>query len=265
MPDFYDFINYLNANGRDTTYSKIIVYLLTHGEEVQKLTISEIAERCYVSPATMTRFSKHFNLTSFQQLREFLSQLTAMRGSSALRMKEKELSFIKQEPLAYLASYGKEISDSIQDVIQSIDNKQVDQILQAIFEADQVVLIGYSATLELARDLQMSFLSNNKLCFVGETPARQKELLTPLTKKSVIITISSYGTLLNKSSSLIREISQSPAHSYLFTQHTKNTLTNLFDLSVNVTTESYVRIGTYPLTFFFDYFVRRYASLYNET
>lgn len=116
--------------------------------------------------------------------------------------------------------------------------------------------------MELAKELQTSFLLSQKLIFVGETEETQEAFVTELSEKSIVIVISSYGSLLNRSSELMRKISDSPAKSILLTQHTQNTLTNQFDLFVNVTTTNYVRIGNYPLTFFLDYFARRYASLY---
>ncbi|OJG34318.1 hypothetical protein RV00_GL000850 [Enterococcus devriesei] len=47
----------------------------------------------------------------------------------------------------------------------------------------------------------------------------------------------------------------------MITQHTQNLITNLFDQVLNLTSTNYVQIGNYPLEFFCDYFVRRYASL----
>ncbi|MBO0439863.1 MurR/RpiR family transcriptional regulator [Candidatus Enterococcus ikei] len=262
MLDLFDFLHYLNTTKRDATYSRIIIYLFNHLNEIQTLTITEIAERCFVSPATLTRFCHHFGLSNFASLRESLIVLGTMKKHSGLRMKEQELIDLKDDPKSYLTSYGAEIITAVNDVIATIDIEQVDHLLADIHQADEVILIGYSSTLELAKDLQLSFLLNQKLVFVGETAETQQAFVEELSEKSIVIVISSYGSLLNRSSELMRKISDSPAKSILLTQHTQNTLTNQFDLSMNVTTTNYVRIGNYPLTFFLDYFVRRYTSLY---
>lgn len=262
MLDLFDFLHYLNTNKRDATYSRIIIYLFNHLEEIRTLTITEIAERCFVSPATLTRFCRHFGISSFASLRESLVSLGTMNKHSGLRMKEQELIDLKHDPKSYLTSYGAEIATALNDALETIDIEQVDHILADIHQAREVILIGYSATLELAKDLQTSFLLSQKLVFVGETEEAQQAFVNELSEQSIVIVISSYGSLLNRSSQLMRQISESPAKSILITQHTQNTLTNQFDLSVNVTTTNYVRIGNYPLTFFLDYFVRRYTSLY---
>lgn len=263
MMYIYEWLNYLNRKPRDNTYAKIIVFLLTHAKEVEHLTISQIADRCFVSPATMTRFCQFFGIASFAQLRESLIGMNAMKSHNGLRLKEKELKELKSDPKAFLLSYEEEIHRAMTDVIQTIDIEAIDQLLEAIHQAKEVILIGYSSTLELAKDIQTAFISNQKLLFVAETEEIQQSFVKQLNKDSMVLVISSYGTLLNKNTDLINEISNSPAMSVLFTQHTQNILTNLFDESINVTTTNYVRIGNYPLNFFFDYFVRRYASLYS--
>ncbi|MGC6767291.1 MurR/RpiR family transcriptional regulator [Enterococcus sp. LJL128] len=264
MFDIYNFLTYLNTHERETSYSKIILYLLTHTEEVPKLTISEIAQQCYVSPATLTRFSRHFQFDSFASLRKALTALISLSPYNALRMNTVQFQLLKEEPESYLKNYSEEITTAVQDVLQTIDIRVIDELLQEIHNASTVVLIGYSATLELAKDIQTSLLSSKKVVFLGETEDLQQKLITSLDKQSVIIVISSYGTLLTKSPELVQMISQSPAKSVFITQNTKNMLTNQFSQTIHVTTENYVQIGTYPLTFFFDYFTRRYAALYGS-
>lgn len=262
MVELFAFLHYLNTNDKETTYARIIRYLFAHLTEIRTLTITEIAERCYVSPATLTRFCHHFDINNFQTLRESLVSLGSMKKHSGLRMKDQELHELAADPRSYLDSYGSEIITAINDVVQSIDLDQVDSILANIHHAKEVVLFGYSATLDLAKDVQTNFLLCHKLVFVGETKAVQQALVDNLTKDSIVLVLSSYGSILTRHDALMRQITDSAAQSILITQHTQNTVTHLFDLSINVTKTNYVRIGNYPLSFFLDFLVRRYASLY---
>lgn len=205
MLELFDFLHYLNTNKRDATYSRIIIYLFTHLKEIRTLTITEIAERCFVSPATLTRFCRHFGVSTFASLRASLVSLGAMKKHSGLRMKEQELLELKNDPKSYLTSYGAEITTAVNDVLQTIDIQQVDQLLADIHQAEEIVLIGYSATLDLAKDLQTSFLLSQKLVFVGETAETQQFFVEGLTEKSIVLVISSYGSLLNRSSELMQK------------------------------------------------------------
>ncbi|WP_242596494.1 MurR/RpiR family transcriptional regulator [Enterococcus plantarum] len=108
MLDLFDFLHYLNTTKRDATYSRIIIYLFSHLNEIRSLTITEIAERCFVSPATLTRFCRHFGVSSFASLWESLVSLGTMKKHSGLRMKEQELTDLKNDPKGYLTSYSAE-------------------------------------------------------------------------------------------------------------------------------------------------------------
>lgn len=257
----YDFFDYLNSHDPDKTYSKIITYLLTHRKEIQQLTISQIAEQCFVSPATLTRFCQSFSLSSFSNLRDLLNTNQQMKSYNYLRMKESDFQQVQERPDAFLADYAGEITAALKDVLDTIDYASVDQLLLKIAEADKILLIGYTTTLELARNIQVDFIAANKLTFVPETDALQKKAILQADDKTVILVLSSYGTILTNHVELITQISKSPAYSVLITQHTQNLITNLFDQVLNVTQTNYVQIGNYPLSFFCDYLVRRYIGL----
>ena len=109
--------------------------------------------------------------------------------------------------------------------------------------------------------MQTAFIASNKLTNVPETEELQKQAIKQADENSVILVLSSYGSILNSHVELITQISNCPAYSILITQHTQNLITNLLDQVLNVTSTNYVQIGNYPLEFFCDYLVRRYASL----
>lgn len=261
MSTIFDFFNYLNRHDPDKTYAKIITYLLTHQKEVQKLTISQIAEHCFVSPATLTRFCQAFNIPSFSSLRELLNTNEQMKSYNSLRMKEADFRQLQDRPDVFLADYAAEITLALQDILKTIDYLAVDKLLEKIQQADKVIIIGYTTTLELARNMQTAFIASNKLTNVPETEELQKRAIKKADENSVILVLSSYGSILTNHVDLITQISNCPAYSILITQHTQNLITNLFDQVFNVTSTNYVQIGNYPLEFFCDYLVRRYASL----
>lgn len=257
----YDFFDYLNRHDSDKTYAKIITYLLTHQTEVQTLTISQIAERCFVSPATLTRFCQAFNIPSFGDLRELLNTNQQMKSYNYLRMKETDFQQLQEQPDLFLGNYAAEITKALQDVLGKIDYPSVDLLLEKIQQAKKVVLIGYTTTLELARTMQTGFIASNKLTHVPETTDLQEKAIREADEQTVILVLSSYGTILTSHVEWITQISKGPAYSVLITQHTQNLITNLFDEVINVTNTNYVQIGNYPLEFFGDFLVRRYAAL----
>ncbi|MGO3728269.1 MAG: MurR/RpiR family transcriptional regulator [Enterococcus viikkiensis] len=261
MFPIYELFNYLNRHPSDKTYSKIIVYLFTHQKEIQHLTISQIAKRCFVSPATMTRFCQAFGFSSFSHLREALTINERIKSYNALRMRASDFQQLQEQPEIFLTNYAAEITSALKDTLEKIDYQEIDQLLEKIQQAEKIILIGYTTTLELARNMQIAFSASNKLIHVPENEELQKKAIQQADEQTVILVLSSYGTILTSHVDLINQISHRPAHSVLITQHTQNLMTNLFDQVLNLTSTNYVQIGNYPLEFFCDYFVRRYASL----
>lgn len=58
MFDYQDFLKYLNIANKNDTYSRIILYILTYPEKVPTMSISKLADECFVSAATISRFCK---------------------------------------------------------------------------------------------------------------------------------------------------------------------------------------------------------------
>ena len=61
-------LNYLNKTTLNDTYHRIIVTLFENLYKIDTLKIEKLAELCYVSPSTMTRFLQTFgfkNLLNF--------------------------------------------------------------------------------------------------------------------------------------------------------------------------------------------------------
>lgn len=55
-------LNYLNKTTLNDTYHRIIVTLFENLYKIDTLKIEKLAELCYVSPSTMTRFYKLLGL-----------------------------------------------------------------------------------------------------------------------------------------------------------------------------------------------------------
>lgn len=264
MFDYQDFLKYLNTANKNDTYSRIILYILMHQEKVPTMSISELADECFVSAATISRFCKLFKLNSYAHLKKEITMANKMSHFQGLRMSKKEAQKLQVNPKEYLQEYANEIKQSIDDVVAHLDYTEIDELLHKIYQAQEVILVGYSSTLELAKSMQTSLMISHKLTLVSE-----EKLLNPIvqqaTESTLIIVFSSFGMIFSKNADLINKITNSPAHSVLITQHTKNVFTNFFDQTIHATSNNYLQIGTYPLTFFIDFLVRRYATLYGKS
>lgn len=264
MFDYQNFLKYLNAHDENDTYFRIILYILNYQEKIPTMSISELADECFVSAATISRFCKHFNLHSYATLKKEIAAAKKFSNFQGLRMSKKEAQHIQSNPQEYLQFYANEIKQSIDDVVSHLNHAEIDRLLQNIHEAQEVILIGYSSTLDLAKSMQTSLMMSNKITIVPEEEALLNTMIQQANEQTMIIVFSSFGTIFNKNADLVNKITNSAAYSVLITQHTKNVFTNFFDQTIHATSNNYLQIGTYPLTFFIDFIVRRFASLYGK-
>jgi DNA-binding MurR/RpiR family transcriptional regulator len=265
MFDYQDFLKYLNIANKNDTYSRIILYILTYPEKVPTMSISELADECFVSAATISRFCKQFKLNSYAHLKKEITIANKMSHFQGLRMSKKEAQQLQTNPKEYLQEYANEIKQSIDDVVAHLDYTEIDELLHKIYQAQEVILVGYSSTLELAKSMQTSLMISHKLTLVPEEEKLLNLIVQQATESTLIIVFSSFGMIFSKNADLINKITNTPAHSVLITQHTKNIFTNFFDQTIHATSNNYLQIGTYPLTFFIDFLVRRYATLYGKS
>jgi DNA-binding MurR/RpiR family transcriptional regulator len=222
------------------------------------MSISELADECFVSAATISRFCKQFKLNSYAHLKKEITIANKMSHFQGLRMSKKEAQQLQTNPKEYLQEYANEIKQSIDDVVAHLDYTE-------IYQAQEVILVGYSSTLELAKSMQTSLMISHKLTLVPEEEKLLNLIVQQATESTLIIVFSSFGMIFSKNADLINKITNTPAHSVLITQHTKNIFTNFFDQTIHATSNNYLQIGTYPLTFFIDFLVRRYATLYGKS
>lgn len=156
----------------------------------------------------------------------------------------------------HLQFYANEIKQSIDDVVSHLNHAEIDRLLQNIHEAQEVILIGYSSTLDLAKSMQTSLMMSNKITVVPEEEALLNTMIQQANEQTMIIVFSSFGTIFNKNADSVNKITNSAAYSVLITQHTKNVFTNFFDQTIHATSNNYLQIGTYPLTFFIDFIIQ---------
>lgn len=128
---------------------------------------------------------------------ENLGSLVGMPPYNGLRMNEQQYQLIQRNPRTYLENYGEEILPRSKTCWKpSIFLKLIS--CSKIHEAPEVVLMGYGATLEIAKEVQMSFSFQRKIYLSWWNRTLAKELLQGLNQDALILLISSYGTLLTK-------------------------------------------------------------------
>lgn len=98
MESYIKMLDYLNTHELDSSYARIIIYLIKHINNVPKLSITELANECFVSNATVSRFARFFQYENFQSLKKELTLPSQYKPEFNFRMNSKSVDLITDNP-----------------------------------------------------------------------------------------------------------------------------------------------------------------------
>lgn len=257
-------LDYLNVNKSNDTFSKIITYIFENKLEVPILTINELADRTYVTPATISRFCKHFGFRSYIELKDAINRENRTDSTRLFRLSKEDFSVMNLQPSLSFESYGNEIIHSIQDTLNVVTMDMINQLLTLIHEHNHISIFGYSSSNQSARSLQEGLLLSNKLVTTSRNDDIQTQLAASLESDSLAIIISSYGNFFNTKSLLFDQILNSGCQVALLTQQQNIFTCASIDHLFCINSQNFQKIGSYSMNFFIDFLCRKYFDTYSR-
>lgn len=254
-------LDYLNEHTMSDTYSRIISYIFKTKAHIPEMTITEMAEAIFVTPSTITRFCKHFGFRSFLEFKEAVEAENQTDPTRLFRLSREEFLSISSEPYFSFEAYGQAIIRSIQDTINTVDITMIEQLIDLIISHENIMIFGYSTSIQTARSLQEGLILSNKLAYVGGNHGLQLELARSLTKDSLAIILSSYGNFFSNHSAIFDQILRSKCTTILLTQQQNNFFSPSIDHVFNINSESFQKVGSYSMNFFIDFLCRKYFDV----
>ena len=187
MESYIKMLDYLNTHELDSSYARIIIYLIKHINNVPKLSITELANECFVSNATVSRFARFFQYENFQSLKKELTLPSQYKPEFNFRMNSKSVDLITDNPKEFLKKYSQAIINSIEDVSENIDIEKVDKILTLINKQKKLFLFGSPSSLNLLQEIQRGFFISGSVIYTGETIADFERLTNYIDSQSFVI------------------------------------------------------------------------------
>lgn len=168
---------------------KIGDYVLRYPEEVVKLSITELAEACGVSDATIFRFCRKVGTEGYQDFKIALAKGSVSPDSLVYA------DVIPEDPLLTMAEkIVKANVKALRDTLKVLDAEALERVLNAILSANRVQIYAIGGSGVAARELQFKLmqLGINANAFIDS----QMQFISAslLTDRDVGIAISHSGT-----------------------------------------------------------------------
>ena len=167
-------------------------YIMSHGAEMIHMTISEAAERCSVSEATLVRISKKLGYKGFQALKISLAQELV----EPLQQFHENLSR-EDSPGMVARKIFYSHNQSLMDTLGVLDETSLEKAAEAIRNARRVFFVGAGGSGNVASDAINKLLRIGIVSSLFEDYNMQKMLTSIVDKDDVVIGISHSGASIS--------------------------------------------------------------------
>lgn len=256
----FDFIN--NSKIKDTNYF-IALTLLHDLKNIPNMYITTLADKCYTSPAAITRFCKRIGFTSFQEFKDCIQMFI-----SNSNLKAKDVNLLEKEEVVEKlqeALYSK-IESWLKSSRNTINTLKSYKIISLIHDYKKVSFYGTQLSQAISQDLQLRLIKYNKFVSAFSDIQEQLEDAENLDEDSIAIVVSPSGRFINANNHLLKIIKESKCTLIVITNNTKLPFLNNADIVFYLNGDSNKETGfsseRFSLMYFFDFIAAYYIESY---
>ena len=184
----YTLMSYVNVSSSQDMYYTIAHTILTHLEKITDISINDLADLCYTSPATISRFCKDLNCKNFASFKHEMA-ISLEIARDEIHVDPHDYTEIIKQPQYLVDKMYQETIASLQLVHQSINIHSIDQICHMIYNAKKVHMIGYQFNKIISNDFQMKMLKLKKFVYAFVERGDEIQRLDMIDEDSLVIII----------------------------------------------------------------------------
>lgn len=198
----YNLLSFINTSNREDMNYTIALTVLQNLTKVPSCSVNELADMCYTSIATISRFCKYFGCESFIQFKqEIRDGLVKAKAELCFDPTEKE-TLLKEPQQLVKKVYDLTIQSLMMNVNMNIH--EVDRICSKIYGAKKVHFFGYQFSKVVASDIQMKFMKLGRFIYSFNSRGEEDLKYRVVDKDSLTIILS-----VSANSDQIKEMIQS--------------------------------------------------------
>lgn len=179
-------INHANSSSK-ISEKTLANNILENFERIPNISIEKLAELCYVSQPTLTRFIKKLGYRNYNQFKRGVGGLvTLIENETASDLFDVDES----DPIT---SHYNSLTSSLNATRKKLDREQFKSVAKKIHDAKTVGIIGIDYSQVAAFDAQLRFMRYEKVFHTGVTCVEQKKLIEELKEGDTLIILSVSG------------------------------------------------------------------------
>jgi len=262
----YTLMTYINVSSSQDMYYTIALTILNHLEEIPNISINDLADMCYTSPATISRFCKDLNCKNFAAFKRGMAQALAL-AEDEIHLREDTKHLINDNPQYLIDKIYDDTVISLQMARPELDIKKIDEVVKLIHDAKSVHMFGYQFSRIVCNDFQLKMLKLKKFIYAFVNRGNEIQKLETIEENElvIIVTVSARKELID---SLVRKVKEYKPKILVVTMN-KNYTNPLVDYYYYLTgkesdyTQS-AMMGTVDMMTLFNVIYVRYGLLYGN-
>ncbi len=254
-------ISLINTNNDDDINSIFARYFLEHLEQLDSISIYDIAEDCYTSRSSVQRFIKDIGFDSYSNLKSKVQE--------SLRHNDRYRKFYKSKD--FKKSYRQSIDEMFDSFDRFYDSEHLDYFVDLIHISKTLVFSIAEGSSVAPFDFQEALVSLNKQARIITNNAKSSKLLESLNENDTLITLSMTG---NYALATLGDIENINTNKVLITLNHSEIFTGIYDKIIyfgnDDSSQDYIQDGLrnaytiYGFNYFFDLVLNRYFEKYSD-
>lgn len=169
MSQLLSIVNYGDGKEVNVDIAKTI---LQNYHKIPELTIFDLADLCYVSSSSITRFVRTLGYDSYKQFKNDIDNTLTIDVDYSKRINMATAEDLK--PI--YQRYTENVIENIQFTFEHIDYRQLNRVCEMIYQAKEIALFGLEYANYVGIHFQNKMASLNRLIQLGVSDEKQLEL-----------------------------------------------------------------------------------------
>jgi Transcriptional regulators len=252
-------LSYIDCTFEKSIYYELAISLLKHERELPHSSIDKIAQMCFVSPATLSRFCRKLGFENYNEFKNNFNQHYSINHytNDFLQSAKKNLNTTAE-------NYIDNIHSLMTVQLNGIDPKKVDLILNDIHQSQTILFLGHQLLQSFGSHIQQNLLRFHKLSYSFFQEAHQMEFIAKMDSNALVIILSVDGNYHLKHPKVMKLLMQKKAKTIVITQNPLTPILNHCEHSLILQGNNENEIGKYGMLFLIDYLLFRYHLLYPD-
>ncbi|MFL2061292.1 MurR/RpiR family transcriptional regulator [Marinilactibacillus psychrotolerans] len=167
--------------------NQVLEYILANPLEVSESTIEQLADKLFISTATISRTAKHLGFKGFQELKYAILHYTNKeRGQTNIKELSKETSF-----------FSDNLNHQISKSFENIQDEVVSKVTKLMKEADTIEIIGVGGSLPNCIDTAKKLIALGKKATARTDWDELRSISRTLTQRDLAIIVSLSGETIH--------------------------------------------------------------------